>query len=190
LLLANLKALGVEKSSIERTVVSHGNSEAGILGRVLPTGMLYFMEGFFPRSNAAAQATGLKLDLAKQPREIAPGIFSTGEIPGAPPEQALLIETSKGLVMLVSCAHPGIAKMVEAAEKQRGVHRIRLLLGGLHMYDWNEKEIRFVVSQLQKLRVESVIPTHCSGALTKRLLLEAYGGRFDTGGAGKQIVLD
>jgi len=30
--------------------------------------------------------------------------------------------------MLVSCAHPGIGKMVQTAEKQRGTDHIRLLI--------------------------------------------------------------
>ena len=77
-----------------------------------------------------------------------------------------------------------------AAEKQRGRNSIRLLIGGLHLYDQRESDIRPVIADLQRLHVESIIPTHCTGDLATRLIMQAFPGRYDNGGAGKKITLD
>jgi len=123
------------------------------------------------------------------PAQLGAGIYSTGEIAGSQPEQALVIETSKGLVMLVSCAHPGIAKMVETVEKQRNTKSIRMIVGGLHMYEQSEQQIRPVVAQLQKLNVQSVVlaialgSSRCgSSGGVWRSVCDGWGGEEDSGG--------
>jgi 7,8-dihydropterin-6-yl-methyl-4-(beta-D-ribofuranosyl)aminobenzene 5'-phosphate synthase len=188
--LANLKQLGIEKTSIQSTIISHEQaSHTGGIYKVLPAGLIYFLDSFSKRY-PAADAVGLESRRSNAPVQLGPGIYSTGEIAGSPPEQALVIETSKGLVMLVSCAHPGIAKMVETVEKQRNTKSIRMIVGGLHMYEQSERQIRPVVAQLQKLNVQSVVLGHCTGDLAMRIFREAYGDRFATAGAGKKIPLD
>jgi 7,8-dihydropterin-6-yl-methyl-4-(beta-D-ribofuranosyl)aminobenzene 5'-phosphate synthase len=174
--LPNLKQLGIDKSSIQSTIISHEeSSHSGGFYRMLPAGLIYFLDGFSKR---------------KPPAQLGPGLYSTGDIEGSPPEQALLIETSKGLVVLVSCAHPGIARMVETIEKQRNVKSIRMIVGGLHMYEQSEAQIRPVVAQLQKLNVQSVVLGHCTGDVAMRIFRESYKDRFSTAGAGRTIALE
>jgi len=174
--LHNLKQLGIDKSSIQSTIISHEHtSHSGGFYKMLPAGLVYFLDGFSKR---------------KPPAQLGPGIYSTGDIEGSPPEQALVIETSKGLVVLVSCAHPGIGRMVATIEKQRNAKSIRMIVGGLHMYEQTEAQIRPVVAQLQKLNVQSVVLGHCTGDLAMRLFRESYKERFSTAGAGKTIALE
>jgi aconitase A len=49
-----------------------------------------------------------------------------------PKEQALVIETPAGLVVITGCAHPGIVQVAAAARVQRG-QDIDLLMGGFHL---------------------------------------------------------
>ena len=151
---------------------------------MLPAGLIYFLDSFSKRY-PEADAVGLGLKRVKSPAQLGPGIYSTGES-----EQALVIETSQGVVLLVSCAHPGIARMVETVEKERNVKSIRMIVGGLHMYEQGERQIRPVVAQLQKLNVQSVVLGHCTGDLAMRIFREAYGDRFAAAGAGKKIPLE
>jgi 7,8-dihydropterin-6-yl-methyl-4-(beta-D-ribofuranosyl)aminobenzene 5'-phosphate synthase len=188
--LANLKQLGIEKSSIQTTLISHEHAaHSGGVYKVLPAGLIYFLDSFSKRY-PEADAVGLEARRGTAPAQLGTGIYSTGEIAGSPPEQALVIETSKGLVLLVSCAHPGIAKMVETVEKQRNAKNIRMIVGGLHMYEQSEQQIRPVVAQLQKLNVQSVVLGHCTGELAMRIFREGYGDRFMTAGVGKRIPLE
>ena len=188
--LRNLGKLGIDKSSIQKTVISHQHStRTGGFYRLLPAGFIYFLDSL-SRSYPEAEAAGLTVTPVKDPVQLGSGIYSTGEIPGSPPEQALEIETSKGIVMLVSCAHPGIVRMVEAVEKQRGVRSIRLLIGGLHMYEQTVDQIRPVAVHLQKLNVQSVALGHCTGDVAFGIFRQVFGDRFSKTGAGRRIILD
>ena len=180
LFLANLRELGIDKSTIAATVISHQHSEnPNPVYRILPAGVIYFLDSVLA-----------KQPLAKDPVQVAKGVWTTGQIDGTPPEQGLVIETSKGLVMLVSCAHPGIGKMVQTAEKQRGTDHIRLLIGGLHSYEWKAEQIRPMIADLHTLRVESIVPAHCTGDLATRMLRESYADKWAPAGAGRQIPLE
>lgn len=187
--LGNLQKLGIAKGSIEHVVISHEHPERDTLvKRHLPTGLLYFLNSLLP-DKSQADAVGLHADAIKGPQQITPGIYSTGMIAGWPDEQALIIDTPSGLVILMACGHPGIAKMIEAAEKQRGRSSVRLLLGGLHLYEQSEGEIRQVIADLKRLHVEAVAPAYCTGALATRLLRDAYGAHVKEAGAGRVIEL-
>ena len=187
---SNLQKLGIPKNSIEHVIISHEHPERdSLVKRHLPTGLLYFLNSLLPDTASQATAVGLHAEAIQGPAQITPGVYSTGMISGFPDEQALVIETPSGLVILMACGHPGIGKMIEAAEKQRGRTGVRLLVGGLHLYDQSEAEIRGVIADLKRLHVEAVAPAYCTGDLAKRLLREAYGARMEAAGAGRVIAL-
>ncbi len=68
-----------------------------------------------------------------KPMEICSHVWSTGELGSFIREQSLIIETSKGLIVMTGCAHPGIVEIVEAA-KQLLDRDIHLVLGGFHLH--------------------------------------------------------
>ena len=93
-------------------------------------------------------------------------------------------------MLIVGCSHPGIVTIVEKVKRQRGVDSIRLLLGGLHMFQQNENQVRTQIQRLRDLKVQRVMPGHCSGDLAKELFREVYGANFESLGAGKVLRLD
>ncbi len=194
LFMENLKKAGVDPASIESAVISHDHADhrGGIhlLHPRNPSMTVFYLDKFIPAAFTEAEAVHMKPVRVTGPREIAPGVFTTGIVEGEPPEQSLVIETSKGIVMLTGCSHPGIVKMVEAAERQRGGNGIRLLVGGFHLFRMDAARIAPIVSKLQALRVSSVMPAHCSGDLAKQMFQKAFGKDYDTAGAGKVVTLD
>ena len=194
LFMENFKKLRIDPKSLSQALISHVHADhnGGVanLARLNP-GLIFhvldrFPPGVYPDVHKAE--TGAKRTAG--PFELAPGIYSTGAVDGTPPEQALLIETTQGLVIVTGCSHPGVAKIVETAEKQRGKDSVRLLIGGFHMLKNSPEEIAATVSRLQQLRVRAIMPTHCTGELAMAKFREAYGAKFDAAGAGKRIVLD
>jgi 7,8-dihydropterin-6-yl-methyl-4-(beta-D-ribofuranosyl)aminobenzene 5'-phosphate synthase len=172
--MGNLKKLGVDPSSIEQVVLSHAHADhTGGLAGLLPLNPRLVVHG--PRKAGAFQ--------------VAPGIYSTGIIQGLVAEQALVIDTPKGLVILTGCSHPGVAKLVEAAVEQRGGKPVRLLLGGFHMLQQKAEEINAAITRLKELKVAAAVPTHCSGELAIKLFREAFGPGPGAG-AGRRIVLE
>lgn len=194
LFLDNLKKMGVEPSSIETAMISHQHPDHrnGVY-KLYPLHRrmsVHFLEVFYDKAFSEAAAIGMRVEREMRPYELIPGAYSTGMIPGDPPEQSLAIETSKGIVLIVGCSHPGVVTIVEKVREQRGVDSIRLLLGGMHMFRQDEAQIREQIGRLKELKVQRVMPAHCSGEPAAALFQEMYGSNFERLGAGKVLRLD
>ncbi|MEK6234550.1 MAG: MBL fold metallo-hydrolase [Planctomycetales bacterium] len=194
LLLKHLDKLNIDPKSIEHAVISHqhGDHLRGVywVFEKNPKLKVHFLDAFPEEAFRRAAAVKMKPNRVTKPFEVVPGVHSTGPVEGLPPEQSLVIETSRGLVMLVGCSHPGVVNLVETAEKQRGKDSVRLLMGGLHLLRKNPREIKTVVNRLKELKVTTVAPAHCSGDEAKRLFQIGYGKQFHTAGVGRLISLD
>ena len=191
LFLTNLEKMEVDPSSITQAVISHQHPDHrnGIyeLFPLHPSIRIHFLKAFYEKAYEEAATVGMTPNRVTGPFEVEPGVYSTGMISGDPPEQSLAVETSKGIVLLVGCGHPGVVNIVKTVEKQRGADSIRLVLGGFHMLRQNEDEINSQIAELKQLNVHRVMPAHCSGDLAKRLFRDAYGENFETLGAGKVL---
>ncbi len=194
LFLANLKKLDIDPKSITHAVISHehGDHRNGIyaLYRLNPKIEVSFLDSFAPVAFNQASAAGMTPRRVTGPVEIVPGIYTTGSVDGSPPEQALVIETSKGLVMLTGCSHPGVVRLVEAAEKQRGRKDVRFLLGGFHLLQDSEAQVSEKIASLKRLGVASIAASHCTGDRAIALFREAYGKDFRPAGAGQTFSFE
>jgi 7,8-dihydropterin-6-yl-methyl-4-(beta-D-ribofuranosyl)aminobenzene 5'-phosphate synthase len=103
-------------------------------------------------------------------------------------EQALVIDTVLGLVVLFGCAHTGLTKSLRTI-KDTWPGRIHLVLGGFHLREESETTIRDIICQLKALEVLNVGPAHCTGAAACRLLREAYNEKFLDAAAGQVIAV-
>jgi 7,8-dihydropterin-6-yl-methyl-4-(beta-D-ribofuranosyl)aminobenzene 5'-phosphate synthase len=193
LFLQNLRQWKIKPASLHAAVISHQHPDHrnGIYKLFPLHGKLpvYFLDNFEQAAFDQAAAVGLRPVRVDGPSEILPGVFTTGPVEGEPFEQALVIETSDGPVMLVGCSHPGIVRLVETVQQQRGHQHIRLLLGGFHMFQQDEPQIRRQVQALQRLNVQRIVPAHCTGDLARSVIGEIFGSAYETAGAGKLLVL-
>ena len=106
----------------------------------------------------------------------------------SPEEEALILDTDQGLVIVTGCAHPGIVDVVRGAKRQRG-KAIRLLVGGFHLLRQSERRIRETISELKALGVNQVAPSHCTGDRATALFRDAWGDGFLEGGCGAIIEI-
>lgn len=78
-------------------------------------------------------------------------------------EQSLVFDTENGLVIFNSCSHAGADVIVrEAAEALPG-RPIRAMIGGFHLFDTPEGEVRALAERLAATGVRHVITGHCTG---------------------------
>lgn len=193
LLLEHMEKMKIDAKSIDEAFISHHHDDhrRGIywVFEKNPAMKVHFLDSFDIEAYHAAVQVKMKPHRVKGPFELMPGVYSTGPIDGLPPEQALLIETSQGLVMLVGCSHPGVVKMVETAMKQRQKDSVRLLLGGFHLLKTEPEQIRKIVNRLDELKVKVVVPAHCTGDLATEMIQAIYGKECSAG-AGRWLVLD
>ena len=192
LLLANMEQMGIDPRTIDGVFLSHfhGDHTRG-LDRFLrrnPSVTVY-MPASFPRQfqRSTAKAGGHVVTVSTATKLFEPA-YSTGPMGFATKEQALVLDTPKGLVIMTGCAHPGIVELVRAAKEQRGKD-VRLLIGGFHLLRQPETRIRATIDDLKMLGVAQVAPSHCTGDRAIALFRDAWGKDFLDGGCGAVIDL-
>jgi len=193
LLLRNMEKLGVDPREIDIIVLSHIHGDhVGGLNKVLEADgdAVVYLPASFPES-----FKGWVRDLAREVVEVEGATLicgcaaSTGPMRGGGvDEEALIINTPKGLVVVTGCAHPGVVRMVERAMNLTGLG-VRLVVGGFHLSGRSEEAITGIVESFQRLGVEMVAPTHCSGDTARRMFQSAYGDGYIEAGVGRRIDL-
>jgi 7,8-dihydropterin-6-yl-methyl-4-(beta-D-ribofuranosyl)aminobenzene 5'-phosphate synthase len=121
----------------------------------------------------------------REPTELIGGVFVTGEIPrrndyedtGGPfyrdpactdpdpliDDQALYIETSAGLVVVLGCAHAGVVNTLDYIAKLTGRDQVHAILGGMHLVRATPRRLEETVAALERYGVQKVGTAHCTG---------------------------
>jgi 7,8-dihydropterin-6-yl-methyl-4-(beta-D-ribofuranosyl)aminobenzene 5'-phosphate synthase len=192
ILLSNMNKLGIRPDKIQHLVLSHEhNDHTGGVLQLLSSGSspsVYLLSSF-PNSlkQQIRRFTDVIEVVPKYP--IFDRISTTGEISGYPNEQALVIDTPDGLVVITGCSHPGVEIIVQNAKKQFREDVI-LVLGGFHLGGASESHIRQVIKEFKRLGVVQVAPSHCTGDQAIQLFREAYGEDYIRIGVGAVIEID
>ena len=103
-------------------------------------------------------------------------------------EQALILRTPNGAVVITGCAHPGIANVVGKA-KDLFKEDSGLVMGGFHLKGMTGAQNRDIIRKLKQLGVGKIAPSHCTGEKATDLFRKAWGDDFLEGGAGAVIEL-
>lgn len=77
-------------------------------------------------------------------------------------ELNLVIEDENGLILITGCAHRGIANIVKGVLDDFN-KKIKVLLGGFHLYNSSLKKIEKIVNFFNEVQIEKIIPCHCTG---------------------------
>ncbi len=162
-LLFNMMRFEVNLALIDTIVLSHSHGDhVGGIGIVDKLGDVRV---FVPRSFSGR----FKKKLSSRPNvdlvevsvatAISDGIFTTGELGQFTKEQSLIVETSKGLVVITGCSHPGLENILGFAARFGEVYGV---IGGFHGFD-----------RLRSLEnISLVVPCHCTKR--KRAILTLY----------------
>jgi 7,8-dihydropterin-6-yl-methyl-4-(beta-D-ribofuranosyl)aminobenzene 5'-phosphate synthase len=192
ILLQNMKILEIDPASVQVVILSHahqdhtGGLSAFLAASTLPP--IYLLPSF---GASFIQQTRQQTEVieASPGFVIATDILTTGEVAGAIPEQALVIRTTQGLVVITGCAHPGIVRIIERAIELTS-EPVHLVMGGFHLRDSTQAEINAIVSDFRRLGVRRVAPSHCTGDLAIRMFAEEYGQDYIDTGVGSRIIID
>jgi 7,8-dihydropterin-6-yl-methyl-4-(beta-D-ribofuranosyl)aminobenzene 5'-phosphate synthase len=191
-LLRNMEKLTIETKSVDAVVLSHIHPDhTGGLEDFLeenPDVIVYLLESFPQRFKDAVRAHGAKIVEIGQPTKICENVWSSGELGKWMKEQSLIIQTDKGLVVVVGCSHPGIMNIVNAA-RDLIENDILLVMGGFHLEGTGSGKINKVISAFNRLGVQYVGLCHGSGEKARDLSGENYGPNYINIGAGRVITI-
>jgi len=188
----NLKALGIDVKTINTMVISHHHGDhTGNVFNVVemnPGIKVYLPSSLEGDYETRVNDYGGKACIKNDCKRIAKNIYVSGEMGFQIKEQALVIDTEKGLVIIVGCGHPGIDRMVEKI-KTHFQKDVFLVLGGFHTLEANQEEANRIIEKFHELGVKKVAPSYCSGKLTRTLFKESYQTDFIKNGTGKIIEI-
>jgi len=190
ILINNMKALQIDPTSIDTIVLSHDHDDhTGGLARMLAFNHqleVYLLKNFSAETKQVVKQAGAKLIEIEEFTKINNDLYLSGAMGEEIKEQALIINTPKGLIIITGCAHPGVVKM--SADIKRLFNRdILLVLGGFHLLEDDQERIETVISELQKFKIINVAPCHCSGDDARALFKESFGQHYLEVGVGKVI---
>ena len=172
ILIHNMNQLKIEPKSITGIFISHNHWDhrgglpcfLNLLDKPVP---LYVLESM---KKKIEKEVGESAELIYASGKIKEGFYSTGEMKGNPPEQSLIVETKKGLVIVCGCSHPEVDKIIEKAEEFGKVYGV---IGGFHDFDR--------LNSLKNLKL--IVPCHCTKL--KEEIEKLYPEKTKKGGVGK-----
>lgn len=99
-------------------------------------------------------------------------------------DQAVWLETEKGLVVLFGCAHSGVVNTLDHISKLSGAAQFHAVIGGMHLLNASAERLDATVDALRNCGVEWVAPCHCTGEAPISLLAQQFPAQFVRVGVG------
>ncbi|MDX2414722.1 MAG: MBL fold metallo-hydrolase, partial [Bacteroidales bacterium] len=190
---SNFEKLKLDASSIDEVFISHehGDHFGGLHEFLLMNNKVKVVvpATFTKRFLTEYSDECAGIELISDASQICNHLYSTGVLGQNIPEQALVLNTLNGLVVMTGCSHPGIIEMLSTI-KTTFKSDIYLVFGGFHLMNRSDKEIEKIIEEMKELGVKKCGATHCTGEKQIELFRLAFGKDFVEMGAGNVITFE
>jgi 7,8-dihydropterin-6-yl-methyl-4-(beta-D-ribofuranosyl)aminobenzene 5'-phosphate synthase len=178
-----------------------------------PAGKNHVYIGIRFRQQFLEGALRANLNFKKEFHEICPGIFYSGEIPKKndfeKPDQnlkvkqdgkiltdpllddiSLLIETDKGPVILLGCAHSGVVNIMNHFSEKSGHKKFHAVIGGTHLGFMKVPgdALKKSMDAFDDYKVDLIAVSHCTGQEAAAICYNRFKQRFAFANVGWSAV--
>jgi 7,8-dihydropterin-6-yl-methyl-4-(beta-D-ribofuranosyl)aminobenzene 5'-phosphate synthase len=183
----NIEALGVDVSEIDCVVISHEHwDHVGGIGVVLsrnPDIPVYVPDGFPYHLMSNIRSLGGNCIETGNATIITDSISTTSTLNGPPNEQALMVQTDDGLILVTGCSHPGIENLAKNAYELTE-ESILIVIGGFHLGNAGNYQLSRICDELEEIGVVGISATHCTGDNSIDYFRERFGENYIESGVG------
>jgi len=160
-----------------------------------------------PLNKTIFENAGVRLLLSKDAVEITPGVFTSGEIPQEndfesieskfyvqrdgeiipdplADDQAVILDTEKGLVVLLGCSHRGVINTLNHVNRLFPDNKIHAIIGGLHLGKASDAKLQKIIDHLGAFDLERIGVSHCTGTKAMLALFERFNGNVFVNSVG------
>jgi 7,8-dihydropterin-6-yl-methyl-4-(beta-D-ribofuranosyl)aminobenzene 5'-phosphate synthase len=165
-----------------------------------------------PYKKKYLELLGANFILNKDFTEVEKGVFLTGEVPRKTPfekpdpvllaeidgkidqdifsdDQSLILDTEKGLVLVLGCAHSGMINIIDYVIDKTGKEKFYAVLGGTHLDFLTQEQLEESIKALKKMKIEKIGICHCTGMRAAFRLQHEFGERFFYGHVGSELEI-
>ena len=202
----NAKELNINLDNIDNIYLSHNHKDhtGGLitLKKEYPNSFknAHVGEGiFYSRPNSEGddnyilsnkntlENLGIKFISHKNPTQLLPGLWTTGQIPRKydeknwsgvskmidskgnivediiPEDQSLFFDTENGIVLISGCGHAGLANTLDYVQKIIPGRPIYKIIGGFHLLKLNNDKLEWTAGKMREAGVNYFVGAHCTG---------------------------
>ena len=144
--------------------------------------------------------------------EVEKGIFLTGEVPRktlfeksdprlfseingkiAPDifldDQSLILDTEKGLILILGCAHSGMINIIHHVIHKTRKEKFYAIMGGTHLDFLTPEQLEESIKALKQMEIEKIGVSNCTGMRAAFRLQQEFKDRFFYGCVGSVFEL-
>jgi 7,8-dihydropterin-6-yl-methyl-4-(beta-D-ribofuranosyl)aminobenzene 5'-phosphate synthase len=104
-------------------------------------------------------------------------------------DQSLILDTEKGLILVLGCAHSGVINIIKYVIHKTGKEKFYAILGGTHLDFLTPEQLEKSIKMLKKMNIKKIGVCHCTGMRAAFRFHHEFGDRFFYGHVGSGLEI-